>query len=597
MAFLEDFEDQILNDLRQKLLQRDGDIPPNGNTQAANVEVESKKSKSKTNNKPPAEKLINNNKTTDDGFKIVSENYLPEDDSDVSDAFDFEESVSEDEGNVSEDGEDGASERGGESEEDEEEVEGRAKGSRTTEDGFKIMSVTDLPEDDSDFSDAFESGQEDGQEGEESSPSADEGSDSDGSPPSASQRRGRKAPARQSSNVTDNTAVQKLKQQLEKVKAKLSSHTISASQRKRCKKVVAKLQDQIKFETEIENNCVQSDEIEDISREPEGEKMNNDLETLKQKYENIQKEMDCDIISKSKKRKLTRVRFRLKTEIDKLEIKNNSNKSLWEVLTLPTTKKERKMFEKNKVKLANRTPFTDEELEEFKKNFSRKFIKGIEAIGKSWLDVETEEQRDRRVLARLPPPEQVAGCVTYWARDAATGQVVRRMDYALHHRREQQAREDRRRARQEKEDKEALEEEEKKKQQELKKSGKSKHTLFMEEMDRKTQEVRDSINRKSFTSKQRVADRISRLGIKTRNKYVNYKDLQMEKKEEKEHKLKEDEDLRNRGLHSRIKKTARKKRKRDANDIAGATSLGGMLRDDSVLLVKKRRIDALNRQT
>ncbi|MPC86132.1 hypothetical protein E2C01_080948 [Portunus trituberculatus] len=79
---------------------------------------------------------------TDDGFKIVS--FVPEDDSDVSDAF---ESCSEEE-EEDEDAttltphhrkEDGAS---------------SAKKSKRTEDGFKI--VTDIPPDDSDVSDAFD---------------------------------------------------------------------------------------------------------------------------------------------------------------------------------------------------------------------------------------------------------------------------------------------------------------------------------------------------------------------------------------------------------------------------------------------------------
>lgn len=73
---------------------------------------------------------------TDDGFKIVSS--IPEDDSDISDAF---ESCSDFEDNDVEDEQSTTSSR------------------RQTEDGFKI--VTDIPPDDSDISDAFEEDEED----------------------------------------------------------------------------------------------------------------------------------------------------------------------------------------------------------------------------------------------------------------------------------------------------------------------------------------------------------------------------------------------------------------------------------------------------
>lgn len=75
------------------------------------------------------------NEYTDDGFKIVTS--VPEDDSDISDAF---ESCSEEEYDIGEE-QDTTSSR------------------RETEDGFKI--VTEIPPDDSDVSDAFEDGEDD----------------------------------------------------------------------------------------------------------------------------------------------------------------------------------------------------------------------------------------------------------------------------------------------------------------------------------------------------------------------------------------------------------------------------------------------------
>lgn len=113
-----------------------------------NIE-KTKKMKSKDTQKAKSEKEHISDKTnitkdkgyTDDGFKIVS--FIPEDDSDVSDAF---ESCSEEE------------------EEDVTKLTPRhgkednntplAKKPKETEDGFKI--VTDIPPDDSDVSDAFE---------------------------------------------------------------------------------------------------------------------------------------------------------------------------------------------------------------------------------------------------------------------------------------------------------------------------------------------------------------------------------------------------------------------------------------------------------
>lgn len=79
----------------------------------------------------------NNNSTTqdkgqtDDGFKIVSS--IPEDDSDISDAFESCSDYDED---------------------DVEDDQNTTSSRRQTEDGFKI--VTDIPPDDSDISDAFE---------------------------------------------------------------------------------------------------------------------------------------------------------------------------------------------------------------------------------------------------------------------------------------------------------------------------------------------------------------------------------------------------------------------------------------------------------
>lgn len=78
--------------------------------------------------------LTENTGYTDDGFKIVSS--IPEDDSDISDAF---ESCSEGENDI-----------------DEQDI---SSSRRETEDGFKIM--TAVPPDDSDVSDAFEDGEED----------------------------------------------------------------------------------------------------------------------------------------------------------------------------------------------------------------------------------------------------------------------------------------------------------------------------------------------------------------------------------------------------------------------------------------------------
>jgi len=549
-----------------------------GNPGKVAVEKTSTKQSRPTSEPEPTKKTASSTKTTDDGFKIVA------DDSDVSDAFDLD--SGEDVGE--EDEEEGVSEA---EEEDEEDVEG-AKEPRQTDDGFKIMSAADIPEDDSDFSDAFES------DDEEASEEVDVGSESesDGSSESGIQHDEQsykaKSTLEHTSSSNMNSATEKLEQQLRKLKSKLLSDNISASQRKRCKRALAKLQEKIEFEKETssETKVTQDEEQSRTSLEPIEEK-NIELESLKEKFESIQKEIDSGTISKSKKQKLIRVRFRLKTEIDKLEMK--STKTIWEILTLPTTKKEKKMFEQNKLKLDERTPFTEKELEEFKKQFSRKFIKGIEAIGKSWLDVETPAQREARLLGRLPPPEQVPGCVTYWARDAG-GAVVKRMDYALYHRREEAERAERRRIKAEKAEQEKKEEEEKEEAE--RRAGKGRKALLREEMALKRQQVLDSLNKETFTSQQRVADRVRRLGVRTKNKCVNYKELLQQKQQEKEQHKRQTEDLRNRGLHDRVKKTARKKRKRDANDIAGATSLGGMFRDDSVLLVKKRRLNALKRQ-
>lgn len=99
--------------------------------------VEGHKRVMKNAGKVKPKKGVNNSTSedkghTDDGFKIVS--FIPDDDSDISDAF---ESCSDYENDI-----------------DEQDTR------KETEDGFKI--VTEIPPDDSDISDAFEDDDEDG---------------------------------------------------------------------------------------------------------------------------------------------------------------------------------------------------------------------------------------------------------------------------------------------------------------------------------------------------------------------------------------------------------------------------------------------------
>jgi len=105
-------------------------------------------------------------------------------------------------------------------------------------------------------------------------------------------------------------------------------------------------------------------------------------------------------------------------------------------------------------------------------------------------------------------------------------------------------------------------------------------------------DILDNINKEDqkFTYRQKVNEKMSRLGFKPKNKYENYKVLQEKIKAGRQQLLDKNEDYRNRGMHDFVQKRVKKRKKKDANYV-GNIDLGGKSSSTTgILRVKKRDI-------
>lgn len=89
------------------------------------------------------------------------------------------------------------------------------------------------------------------------------------------------------------------------------------------------------------------------------------------------------------------------------------------------------------------------------------------------------------------------------------------------------------------------------------------------------------------TKDQRRLAVIEKLGGVVKKPYLNYKVLMANKKKEKEATEAAKENLKNLGMHDLLKKKRRERRKKDPNEVSGFNSLGGRIRDGVMVINKK----------
>ena len=268
----------------------------------------------KLQNKKPA-------RVTDDGFKIVSS--IPEDDSDVSDAF--ESDLSEDEGLPPS-----------------KKKSPDSKSIKVTDDGFKI--VSSIPEDDSDVSDAFES----------------DLSEDEGLPPSK-----KKSPDSKSIKVTDDgfkivTSIPKDDSDVSDAFESDISDDESGLPSSRIKDIATEVA-KSKHGTNgtVNNNSLLNSNHESIS-----------MESSQVKLQTVSSSVSENSVVSNGVPKLKRKRGRKKKKGDASSPHNTQS-----TISINMNKRKKK-------KSDNLLPMTEEEIENFKANISPKLIKFIEGFKK-----------------------------------------------------------------------------------------------------------------------------------------------------------------------------------------------------------------------
>ncbi|KAF2359173.1 Protein of unknown function DUF4602 [Trinorchestia longiramus] len=425
-------------------------------------------------------------RTTSDGFKIVSESDLLQDDSDISDAFESADSDCED---------------------DVDERIPSCSNEQYTDDGFKI--VSSLPEDDLDVSDAF----------------CEEASDEE----------------------QDNELFAKLESSSKQAAAGKSDNT--------GKKNIINTGTVDKSSSNLSNGF----SISGVSLPKSHNNSSNGLN-----------------ISGKKRKRGSKKR------------KQSDPGNINAPIITPARNKKKKEVQN----------LSAEDIEIIKSRYAPHVHKMVEKLGLNWADLESKKMREKRELSKLPQPAPIPNCQVYLKKCPGTNKVLTVYDYS-----------EKRKSIPSLSEEKPLKKKKSKSDKPSEISGKEKNESMTPEEEAKLKQRREmkkehleelrSIKRRlnsqvvnkvldPATRTQNMLAKIEKLGgSKVKKPMVNYKTYMVQKVSEKLAEEEKRQNLRDVGMRDLVKKKRRARKKRDANDVPGWGSLGGRFSREGVRVVRK----------